>query len=129
MDNNLAFVASSTAAAAYQGTQVAVHRGFPNPAADAGAGLRQAPLALDFNQLLVRSAASTFVLRLSGPSAAAHGILDGDLAVVDRAIAASRSSLVVAWCDDQFILDLRSGLPLEAQVWGVVTGVVRCLPS
>ena len=32
----------------------------------------------------MRSAASTFVLRLSGPDRPEHGILSGDLAVVDR---------------------------------------------
>jgi|GEM_PF-5841153 hypothetical protein len=125
MDNDFTFVAGSAAAAAYQGTQVAIHRGFPNPAADISEQPHRSPLALDFNQLLVRSAASTFVLRLSGPDRPEHGILSGDLAVVDRA---ARGPLVIAWDGDQFILDLRSQLPEYASVWGSVTGIVRCLP-
>ncbi|MBF0167059.1 MAG: translesion error-prone DNA polymerase V autoproteolytic subunit [Alphaproteobacteria bacterium] len=117
----------------------AVAAGFPSPAADHEA------VGLNLDRLLIRHPAATFMLRVAGDSMTGAGILDGDLAIVDRAIEARPGHVVVAVLDGEFVLKrlrLRGGrLFLDAEnprfracvaptesgfdVWGVVTAVVR----
>lgn len=76
------------------------------------------------------------------------GIDDGDLALVDRAIAAAHGNVVIATVGDEFVcrrlhwlggeLRLRASDPecadlvadegAEFQVWGVVKNVIKSLP-
>ena len=56
-----------------QPTGVSVHAGFPNPAADKR--LR----TLDFNQLLIQHAASTYIFRVRGSEWESSGVFDGDM--------------------------------------------------
>lgn len=92
---------------------------------------------------LIESPSSTVLIRVKGDSMTDAGILDGDLAVVDRSLAASAGAFVVAIVDGDFTLkELRYEgiLPVlvphnanfepirpvgSLQVFGVVRGVVR----
>jgi DNA polymerase V len=117
----------------------AVAAGFPSPAADYQA------VGLDLQSLLVRHPAATFILRVAGDSMTGAGILDGDLAIVDRSVEARPGQVVVAVLDGEFVLKrlrLRGGrLFLDAEnpefrscvvptengfdIWGVVVATVR----
>lgn len=102
---------------------VSVHTGFPNPALDRR-GQKQA-LALDINQLLVKHPSSTFLFRIGGHSWSRHGLNDGDVAVVDRAVTARDRDLVIAWQDSGFVIAKQRYLPDDAHVWGVVSAVIH----
>lgn len=103
---------------------VSVHSGFPNPAADR----RHGPgLALDINRLLVRQPSSTYLFRIAGHHWAALGLYDGDVAVIDKALDAKTSDLVVAWQGGEARLRRRYQLSREEEVWGVVTAIIHQL--
>jgi hypothetical protein len=102
-------------------SDVSVHAGFPNPAADTD---RKAS-ALSLDQLLLTHPSSTYLFRLSGHTWAREGIADGDIAVVDRTCGARPSDLVVAWHLDDFLLTRRHLLPREVAPWGTVTAIVH----
>lgn len=115
MDNNLQDLAA--------GDGVSVHTGFPNPALD-GRG-RGSPLALDLNQLLIQRPASTYLFRISGHSWADQGVYDGDVAVIDRAVSAHASDLVVSWQASGFTLCRYRHLPADEEALGVVTAIIH----
>jgi DNA polymerase V len=58
-----------------------VSAGFPSPADDYLEG------SLDLNEYFIRHPAATFYVRASGDSMRGAGIFDGDLLIVDRAVA------------------------------------------
>lgn len=100
---------------------VSVHAGFPNPAADKALG------GLDLNRLLIQNSASTFLFRLRGHEWEKLGIFDDDIAVIDRAIDARKSDLVIWWDErtDEFTTSKRKDLPSGANVWGIVTSIIH----
>ena len=105
------------------GDGVPVHSGFPNPALDrAGQG---PGLALDLNQLLVRHPSSTYLFRVGGHHWANQGVYDGDVAVIDRALQAKDSDLIVAWHPDGSRLCRQHQLTPEDKPWGVVTAIIH----
>ena len=59
---------------------------------------------LDLHELLVPRPLSTFFMRVSGDGMRGHGVLDGDLLVIDRSIAARPGHLVVAVHGGEFLL-------------------------
>ena len=65
-------------------------RRFPSPADDHIEG------KLDLNLHLIRRPAATFFIRAQGESMRDAGIFDGDLLVVDRAIAPQAGDIVIA---------------------------------
>lgn len=102
-------------------SDVSIHAGFPNPAADSD---RRA-VSLSLDQLLLSRPSSTYMFRLSGHSWSGEGIAAGDIAVVDRAILPKPRDLVVTWLGDEFTLTRRSNLPLVHTPWGTVTAIVH----
>lgn len=100
---------------------VSIHAGFPNPAADTSLA------ALDLNQLLIEHTASTFLFRIRGHDWTEQGIMDGDIAIVDRAPGAHLNDLVVWWDEVQgeFSISTRKAMPAEGQVWGVITSTIH----
>lgn len=119
-----------------------VQAGFPSPARD------HLDSQLDFNELLIRRPASTYVLRAEGHSMVEAGIAPGDYLVVDRAIEAAHGHIVVAAVDGDFLvkslqthpslkliamsddypdIELEPGQELE--VFGVVSYVVKPMLS
>jgi SOS-response transcriptional repressor LexA len=102
-------------------TGVSVHAGFPNPAADKNLS------SLDLNQLLIQHVHSTFLFRIRGQEWESLGIFDEDVAVVDRAIDARKSDLVVWWSEggDEFAISSYKVMPASANVWGVITSVIH----
>ena len=116
----------------------AVHAGFPSPARD------HLDSQLDFNELMIKRPASTFVLRAEGQSMVRGGIAPGDYLVVDRSVEAMHGHIVVAAVDGDFLvkrLQTRPGIRLIAmsdnhpdieltgdqqlEIFGVVTFVVK----
>lgn len=75
-----------------------VKAGFPSPAQDYMEG------EIDLNDVLIRHREATFYVRISGDSMQDAGILDGDLAVVDRQIEASDGNFVIAFVDGEFTI-------------------------
>ena len=116
-----------------------VSAGFPSPADD------HLEDSLDLNEYFIRHPAATFYVKASGDSMRGAGILDGDLLIVDRAVACTDGSIVVARLGDEFTLKrfLKQGTrvflrpenedfqPIEVtedtdcEIWGRVVGSVR----
>lgn len=116
--------------------------GFGSPADDSGV------TRLDLNQVLVRHAQATFLMRAAGESMREAGIDAGDLLIVDRAITPAHGHVVIAVVDDDFVcrrlfrqggdIRLQAADPACAdiaaqdgqalQVWGVVTHAVKAMP-
>lgn len=102
-------------------SEISLHAGFPNPAADRDRGT--ASLSLD--RLLLGRPSSTYLFRLSGHAWANEGVADGDIAIVDRALAVQPDDLVMAWRGDDFILVRSRQLPEDVAPWGVVSSIVH----
>lgn len=98
---------------------VAVHAGFPNPGADS----RTTALSLD--KLLIRHPSSTYFFRVQGHSWADHGIFDGNLALIDRAITPRPQDLVIYWQGDSFAITRYSQLTYEDTIWGTILSTVH----
>lgn len=115
--------------------------GFPSPAQD------YEGRTLDLNERLVKRAASTFFMTVTGDSMEALGIQAGDLLVVDSAIEPRPGHILVASVEGELVVKryerlgnrpyLTSGNPnyrpipaadLECQAWGVVRAVVHEYP-
>lgn len=117
----------------------AVAAGFPSPADD------HAEQRVDLNALLVRNAAATFLVRVSGWSMVGKGLSDGDIAVVDRSLEPLHGDVVVVDVDGERsfkVLEVAGGrrtlrfanpdLPefelgdaAVVEVWGVVCASVN----
>lgn len=101
------------------GTSVAVHAGFPNPAAERSGS----PLSLD--KLLVQHPSSTYFFRIRGHSWHRYGVFDGDLAIIDRALNPHENDLVVWWePSDEFRLT-RFARTARQNIWGTVTAIIH----
>ncbi|HNT52201.1 MAG TPA: translesion error-prone DNA polymerase V autoproteolytic subunit [Candidatus Syntrophosphaera sp.] len=113
--------------------------GFPSPAQDYIEG------SLDLNKYVIKHPASTFFIRVDGDSMINAGIIDDDIAVVDRSLDATHNRIVVAIYDGELTLKrlrIEDGVywlcsenpaykpilveqDLEFYVWGVVTFVIH----
>ena len=76
----------------------AVKAGFPSPSEN-----YLAP-EIDLNDLLIQHREATFYVRISGDSMTDAGILDGDLAVVDKSLAAKDGDIVIAFVNGEFTI-------------------------
>ena len=121
--------------------QSSVRAGFPSPAQD------YMGEEIDLNKVLVRHREATFYVRVSGESMTEAGILDGDLAVVDKELQAKDGDFVIAFVDGEFTIkefrkdptgDFGWLVPWNSQypkirvdasnefiIWGVVTYVIH----
>lgn len=113
---------------------VSVEAGFPSPAQDYYDG------PVDLTRELVKDAAATFFLRVSGSSMEQAGISDGDVLIVDRSLTPRHNDVVIAVLDGELTVKrliitahgviLRPDNPAfpdilvptesELSVWGVV---------
>ena len=75
-----------------------VKAGFPSPAQDYMEG------EIDLNDVLVKHREATFYVRISGDSMRDAGILNGDIAVVDRQIEPGNGNFVIAFVDGEFTI-------------------------
>ena len=120
-------------------TRVAIS--FGSPAGESGV------TQLDLNDILIRHPQAAFLMRIAGESMRGAGIEDGDLALIDRAIAATHGRVVIAVLGDEFVCrrlvqrgdavrlqasdaaypDWVPGEGEELQIWGVVTHIIRPL--
>ncbi len=115
--------------------------GFPSPAEE------WIEKRLDLNDLVLLHPTTTFYAQVEGNSMWGAGIYDGDIVVVDRALEATDTSIVVARLDGEFTIKRLHLLPdktllraehpdyplldvssiSDFQVWGVVTCVIHPL--
>ena len=102
---------------------VSIHSGFPNPALERRG--QPARLSLDINQLLVQRPWSTYLFRIEGHQWADQGIYDGDIAVIDRALQANTSDLIISWRGDSSVIGKQHQLTPDDQPWGVVTAIIH----
>ena len=114
MDDNLSPLA--------EGDGVSIHSGFPNPATDRAG--QSTPLALDLNRLFIRHPSSTYLFRVAGHSWQRLGIFDGDIALIDRALAPRSSDFVIAWQASGFRFCRWADLQDDV-LWGVVSAVIH----
>ena len=98
---------------------VSIHTGFPNPAIDAS--LKD----LDLNQLLVSHSVATYYMEITGNDWRSLGIFTGDIAIIDRAIAARPNDIVVWWHEDSFTMTPLHKVPKDATVWGTITATIH----
>ena len=116
-----------------------VPAGLPAPAEDHVDG------SLDLNEHLIEHREATYFIRVQGQSMTGAGIADGDLLVVDRALAPGDGDIVIAAVDGELTLKRlykRNGAirllpenpcyhPIEFKdgqeltIWGVVTSVIH----
>jgi repressor LexA len=114
-----------------------VRAGLPNPVEDAPSDV------LTLDDYLIERPSQTVLVRVKGDSMQDAGILDGDLAVVEKRTTARKGEIVVAIVDNQFTLkrlDLERGrfvlrpenkaYPVihpegALEVFGVMVGLVR----
>ena len=123
--------------------QSSVRAGFPSPAQD------YMGEEIDLNRVLVRHREATFYVRVSGESMTDAGILDGDLAVVDKELQAQDGDFVIAFVDGEFTIKefrkdssgqfgwlvpwnphypkIRVDASNQFVIWGVVTYVIHGL--
>jgi DNA polymerase V len=133
---------SRPAAGEAEPKRASVSIGFGSPADDTGV------TRLDLNELYVKHAQATFLMRVAGDAMRDAGIDDGDVVLVDRAIAPAHGHVVIAVVGDEFVCRrlVRHGsdLRLEAagsdsaaivprdgvefQLWGVVTNAIKSMP-
>ena len=99
--------------------------------------------------MLIKHAQATFLMRVAGGAMREAGIDDGDLVLVDRAIAPAHGHVVIAVVDDEFVCrrlchagqraaparGRRRAWPTScparaasSQVWGVVTHAIKSMP-
>ena len=116
-----------------------VRAGFPSPAED------HMVQRVDLMAKLIRHLQATYLLRIRGDSMRGVGIFDGDVVMVDRAIAPRSGQVVVAVIDGEFVcktLYQRAGrIKLKAandtfpditpkdgqtlEIWGVVVAAIK----
>ena len=108
-----------------------VKAGFPSPAQDYMEG------EIDLNEVLIRHREATFYVRISGDSMTGAGILDGDLAIVDRQIEPSNGNKpskirsnqsgtfgwLIPW--NKAYTPIRVDETNRFMIWGVVTYVIH----
>lgn len=73
-----------------------VAAGFPTPATDDAEG------PLDLNRLCIKHPAASYFIRARGDSMIGAGIHDGDILVVDRALAVRNGDVIIASVDGEF---------------------------
>ena len=87
--------------------------------------------SLSLDDHFIKRPAATFFVTVEGGGMAEHGILAGDTLIVDRSRTPSTStgSIVIAAIEGELTARPFAALDgEEAQIWGVVAGVVRSLP-
>jgi len=109
---------------------------------------------IDLNDALIKHPDATFVMRAAGDAMHGAGIADGDVLLVDRAVAAAHGAVVIAVVEGELLcrrLEVISAKPGRAagqmrlvaaddstspidvgqaaqlEVWGVVTTVIKSL--
>jgi hypothetical protein len=115
MENDLHTLASGHAASKSSGFSGTPRRG------------RGTPLARELSQLLTPQPESTYLFRVSGYSWSEQGIVDGDIAVVDRSRKPEATDLVISWRDSGFAIAKQYQLDGEDETLGVVTAVIHPL--
>ena len=65
------------------------------------------------------------LLRIGGHQWADQGLLDGDIAVINRALQAGSSDLLIAYRGNDTVICRQHQLQADDRPWGVLTAVVH----
>ena len=85
--------------------------------------------SLSLDDHFIKRPAATFFVTVDGGGIAEHRILAGDTLIVDRSRTPGAGSIVIAEIEGELTARPFAAIGGEdAQVWGVVAGVVRSLP-
>ena len=85
--------------------------------------------SLSLDDHFIKRPAATFFVTVEGGGMAEHGILAGDTLIVDRSRTPGAVSIVIAAIEGELTARPFAAIEGEdAQVWGVVAGVMRSLP-
>ena len=85
--------------------------------------------SLSLDDHFIKRSAATFFVTAEGCGMGEHGILAGDTLIVDRSRTPSAGSIVIAAIEGELTARPFAAIEGEdAQIWGVVAGVVRSLP-
>jgi SOS-response transcriptional repressor LexA len=105
------------------GDGVSIHAGLPTTTPISHrAGVQ---LSLDLNQHLIKHPSSSFLFQVSGQAGISDGVFDGDIAVIDRALTAQPTDLVIIWQSSGFSLSRQGQLSLDDEPLGVVTAIIH----
>lgn len=118
-----------------------IQAGFPSPAEN------YMDASLDLNKELIRHPSATFFVKVEGDSMQGAGIMNGDILIVDRSLAAISNSVVVAIVDGEFTVkrykllegeqflyaenpayqEIKISTLNDFSIWGVVTYAIHAL--
>jgi len=124
-------------------TRASVAIGFGSPSDDSGVA------RLDLNEILIKHPQATFLMRVSGDAMHEAGIDSDDVVLVDRAVTPAHGHVVIAVVGDEFVcrrlwrqgqdlrlqgthpncIDIIADESQSLQVWGVVTKVIKSMPT
>ncbi len=83
---------------------------------------------LSLDEHFIKHPAATFFVTVEGDGMVDHGIFNGDTLIIDRSLAPTKSSIVIAVIDGELTARPFSAIDSEdATVWGVVRGSIRDL--
>jgi SOS-response transcriptional repressor LexA len=83
------------------------------------------PVSLDLEKLLTPNPESTYLFRISGHVWADQGVVDGDIAVVDKEQVPKTNDLVINWHEGGFSVCRYWQLAPGEEALGVVTNVIH----
>ena len=85
--------------------------------------------SLSLDAHFIKRPSATFFVTAEGGGMPEHGILAGDTLIVDRSRTPGSGSIVIAAIEGELTARPFAVIDGEdAQIWGVVAGVVRSLP-
>lgn len=82
---------------------------------------------LDLYDLVTHHPDATFFAKYEGVDLLDFGIKKGDVLVVDRSVDPQRGNIVVAVCDEDFIVMQLGDVRESVEVWGVIIFVIHKL--
>jgi SOS-response transcriptional repressor LexA len=85
------------------------------------------PVSLDLKELLTPNAESTYLFRINGHVWADQGVVDGDIAIVDKELQPQADDLVINWHEGGFSVCRYWQLTPGEEALGVVTNVIHPL--
>jgi hypothetical protein len=88
---------------------------------------RGMPISARLEDLLTPQPESSYLFRVAGYAWAESGLVDGDIAVVNRALRPGQTDLVISWSGSGFAITKHYQLEHGDEPLGVVTAIIHPL--